>query len=388
MPEQESQKNAALVVAAGRGHRVGGDLPKQYLDINGKTVLRRTIEAFLTHPDVHAIQVVIHPDDTELYHKSIEGLDLPSPSHGGQTRQQSVLNGLETLERIKPTNVLIHDAARPFINSGLISSALKGLKTHKAVLPAVKVSDTLKKAYGQLVEGTVEREGLWRAQTPQCFDYFSILAAHKSQKHTNLTDDCAIAEAAGIPIFISAGSESNFKITTAEDVERAKQMTANQNQTRIGSGFDVHRFCEGAQVTLCGIQIAHDKSLKGHSDADVAMHALTDALLGSMALGDIGRHFPPSDDTWKGANSEIFLSKANDLVAEAGGKITNIDLTIICENPKIGPHSQAMRENISAVLGVSFERVSIKATTTEGLGFTGRGEGIAAQATVSVSCPG
>lgn len=384
MPEQIEQNNVALIVAAGRGQRVGGSLPKQYLMLGGKTVLRRTIEAFLNHPEINAVLVVIHPDDLPLYTQAVKGLNLPSPVHGGETRQMSVLNGLNALEATRPTNVLIHDAARPFVSSNLISLAVKTLRDREAVLPALQVSDTLKRAFDGQVSATVEREDLWRAQTPQCFSFPSILAAHQSQQDKNLTDDCAVAEAAGIPVTITPGSEENFKITTSEDMERAKRVIADQIETRIGSGFDVHRFCKGSQVTLCGILIPHDKSLKGHSDADVAMHALTDALLGSMALGDIGQHFPPSDNTWMGVDSKVFLVQAKELVAQSGGEIGNIDLTIICEKPKIAPHSHAMRANIAAILDLSLDRVSIKATTTEGLGFTGRNEGIAAQATVSV----
>jgi len=387
MREQERRDNAAIIVAAGRGHRAGTPLPKQYLDLNGKTILRRTVEQFLAHKDVSLIQVVIHPDDRSLYDETLQGLQLPEPVPGGETRQASVLNGLEALAAKKPTKVLIHDAARPFVSLLDISNVLTKLENYPAALPAVRVADTLKREKDGVVSGTQDREGLWRAQTPQGFDFMTILGAHRQQIGQKLTDDCAVAEASGIPVAIVEGSDNNFKITTKDDVKRAQRMTAAQTLTRMGSGFDVHGFCDGDQVTLCGVSIPHNRSLKGHSDADVALHALTDALLGSMALGDIGQHFPPSDNRWKGADSALFLRKAHDLVCEAGGDIINLDLTIICESPKIGPHSQAMRDNIATLLDLPINRISIKATTTEGLGFTGRKEGIAAQAMVSVRCP-
>jgi len=387
MPEQEKMINAAVIVAAGRGHRAGTSLPKQYLELNGKTVLRRTIESFLAHQDISLVQVVIHPDDLELYDKAVEGLELPPPVSGGESRQASVLNGLEALAPRKPTNVLIHDAARPFVSRHDISNILTKLENHPAVLPAVRLADTLKREKNGMVGDTLDREGLWRAQTPQGFEFASILEAHRRQAGQNLTDDCAVAEASDIAVAIVESSENNFKITTADDVKRAQQMTATQILTRMGSGFDVHGFCDGDQVTLCGISIPHNRSLKGHSDADVALHALTDALLGSMALGDIGQHFPPGDSDWKNADSAIFLQKANDLVRQAGAEVVNLDLTIICESPKIGPHSEAMRKNVATLLDLPIDRVSIKATTTEGLGFAGRKEGIAAQALASVRCP-
>lgn len=388
MPTIKKDVNAVLIVAAGRGLRAGGELPKQYLKIGNSTVLGRTVEAFLHHPEIDQVYIVIHPDDRELFERTTAGLTLPPPVFGGQTRQESVFNGLRSMEDAAPTNVLIHDAARPFVSKKLISDVLEALKNEKAVLPALKVADTLKRSKDGYVGKTVDRTDVWRAQTPQGFRYEVILEAHTKFSGENLTDDCAIAEAAGVPVSITPGTEENFKITTREDVERAKHIMTTRTICRIGNGFDVHRFCEGDQVTLCGITISHNQSLKGHSDADVALHALTDALMGSMALGDIGQHFPPSDEKWKGADSSIFIKKAKDLIEQSGGEIANLDVTIICERPKIGPHVLEMRKSIASMLDLSSDQVSVKATTTEGLGFTGRQEGIAAQATASVMVRG
>jgi len=388
MPNIKKDVNAVLIVAAGRGLRAGGELPKQYLKIGQSTVLRQTVEAFLHHPKIDVVYVVIHPDDRDLFEKATAGLTLPPPIFGGETRQASVFNGLRSMETAAPTNVLIHDGARPFVSAKLISNVLEALKNERAVLPALKVADTLKQSRDGYVGKTVDRTDVWRAQTPQGFHYAAILAAHTKLSGENLTDDCAIAEAVGMAVSIAPGAEENFKITTPEDVERARRIMTKTTICRIGNGFDVHRFCEGDRVTLCGISISHKQGLKGHSDADVALHALTDALMGSMALGDIGQHFPPSDEKWKGADSSIFIKKAKDLIEQSGGEIVNLDVTIICERPKIGPHVLEMRQNIASILGLSSDQVSVKATTTEGLGFTGREEGIAAQATASVMVHG
>lgn len=381
---------AALIVAAGRGHRVGGDIPKQYAVLSGETLLRRAATTFVAHPAIDKVQVVIHPDDRALYDDAISGLNLAPPVMGGATRQESVFNGLGALEDSPPQQVLIHDAARPFATSDLIDRVLSALDDAPAAIAAVAVRDTLKRATTGLatIAETVPRDGLWQAQTPQGFGFAAILDAHKAAAGEALTDDAAVAERAGLSVALVTGLEENFKVTTAEDLARAgRVMEAKATTlTRIGSGFDVHRFApHGTHVTLCGIEIAHERGLAGHSDADVALHAVVDALLGAIAAGDIGDHFPPSDDRWRGADSAMFVDHACDLVAAAGGAIVNVDVTLICQAPRIGPHRAAMRARLAEMLAVPVSRISVKATTTEGLGFTGRGEGIAAQATVAVA---
>lgn len=387
----------ALIVAGGRGIRAGGNLPKQYRRLGHEPLLRRTVRAFLAHPGVSAVRVVIHPDDTALCAAAVEGFDLLAPVFGGQTRQDSVRLGLQSLVELDPAFVLIHDAARPFVPGSTIARVIAALETAPAAIPGLRVVDTLKRATGgqagrhadgrpDYVAETVERDGLWRAQTPQGFRFRPLLDAHRRLAGKNLTDDAAVAEAAGLDVAIVEGDEDNVKLTTTEDFRRAERlMTAGE--FRVGSGFDVHRFGTGDYVTLCGVEVAHGRGLEGHSDADVGLHALTDALLGAIGAGDIGSHFPPSESRWRGADSGIFVRRARDLVAEAGGAIVNADVTFICERPKILPHRQAMIETVARLLGVDEGRVSIKATTTEGLGFTGRREGIAAQAFVSVRLP-
>ena len=374
----------ALIVAAGRGHRAGGGLPKQFRSLAGQSLLYRGCKAFLNHPRIDAVRVVIHPDDAALYAESVAGLDLMPPVHGGETRQESCRNGLESLGGLAPGLVLIHDAARPFVDNATIDRVLDALASGPAAIAAVAVADTLKKAGADaLVAGTVEREGLWRAQTPQGFRYAEILEAHRKLAAQSLTDDAAVAEAAGLAVTLTQGHEDNFKVTTEDDFARAERMLGT-GDIRVGSGFDVHRFDEGNAVMLCGVKIKHDRSLAGHSDADVALHALTDALLGAIGEGDIGSHFPPSDAKWSGADSSLFLRHAAELVGKRGGEVRHLDITLICEGPKIGPHREAMRARVAEIAGIGIDRVSVKATTTEGLGFTGRGEGIAAQATATV----
>lgn len=380
----------ALILAGGSGTRLGADVPKQYLDLGGRAVLRRSIEAIRNHPAVSAVRVVIGGSDRGLYDRAVEGLDLPPPVVGGATRQESGLRGLESLAEFSPGRVLIHDAARPFVDSPTIDRVIAALDTHPAALPGVPVADTLKKAEGAplLVGETVDRNGLWRAQTPQGFRYADILAAHRAAAGGSLTDDAAVAQQAGLAVAMVLGSEDNFKITTREDLERAaRHLGGHMGEFRTGSGFDVHAFATGTHVTLCGVDVPHDKGLEGHSDADVAMHALTDAILGAIADGDIGSHFPPSDPKWKGAPSRVFLEHAAKLVAARGGAISNVDVTIVCEAPKVGPHRDAMRASLAGILGIDVGRVAVKATTTEKLGFTGRREGIAAQATATVRLP-
>lgn len=377
----------ALVVAAGRGRRFGGDLPKQYRDLGGRAVLRHSLAAFAAHPQIDAVRAVIHPDDRELYDVAAAGLGLLEPVPGGATRQDSVRMGLESLSDMAVDRVLIHDGARPFVDSGVISRVILALDAHVGVIPALPVADTIKRGRSGLVAATLDREHLWRAQTPQGFRYQEIVAAHQAAIGRELTDDAAVAENAGIGVALVPGSEDNVKITTTVDIERASRLFTTGGEMRIGTGYDVHRFAPGTGVWLCGILVPHDQGLEGHSDADVALHALTDAIFGAIAAGDIGRHFPPTDPRWKGASSDTFLRHAGNLVRGLGGVIVNIDVTIICERPKIGPHRAAMAARIAEILGVDHNRVSIKATTTEGLGFTGRGEGIAAQAAAMVRLP-
>lgn len=375
----------ALIVAAGRGHRAGGGMPKQYRMLAGQSVLRRSCMAFLGHARIGAVRVVIHPDDRTFYDEAMAGLNLPPPVSGGETRHDSCRNGLEALAGDPPRIVLIHDAARPFADRPTIDRVFGALDTAPAAIAAVPVSDTLKKASaGDQVAATVAREGLWRAQTPQGFEFSAILDAHRRIDSRSLTDDAAVAEAAGIPVTLVAGSEDNFKITREEDFRRAETLLAGQGDIRVGTGFDVHRFTEGNGLTICGIWINHDRAVTGHSDADVALHALTDAVLGAVGEADIGSHFPPSDPRWRDAESAVFLRHAVSLVAARGGAIRHLDVTLICEEPKIGPHRDAMKVRIAEIAGVGVDRVSVKATTTEGLGFTGRGEGIAAQAVATV----
>jgi len=372
-----------LVVGAGEGQRFGGELPKQYHLLAGVAVMRRSLKAFMDHPDVSVVQAVIHPNHHELYDAAVQGLALPVPVDGGATRQGSVLNGLESLNADEPSTVLIHDAARPLVDPGVISRVLAALQTSPGAIPALAVADTLKRSDGQFVETTVDRQGLWRAQTPQGFHYQNILAAHRQAGGDELTDDAAVAERAGLAVAIVEGSEDNIKVTRTGDMVRAERILG-AGETRTGLGFDVHRFGPGDHVMLCGVKVPHEFGLEGHSDADVGLHAVTDALLGAIGEGDIGTHFPPSDPQWKGTESDIFLRHAGDMIAGKGGRISNIDVTLICEQPKIGPHRAAMIKRMAEILRITEHRISIKATTTERLGFTGRGEGIAAQAAATV----
>jgi len=385
-------KVAVLIVAAGRGHRVDADVPKQYIPLCGKAVLYHTIEAFQQVPYVDVIQTVIHPNDHDFYHKAIQDLRLLPPVNGGTTRQQSVMRGLQGLGLHEPDLVLIHDAARPFITPGHIENIIVAAAEYGAVIPVLPMTDTVKQIDAHGIMQTLDRSTLVRAQTPQAFRFKLIFMAHRKMEGRELTDDSAIAEACGIRITTLPGDEENFKITTAQDLKKAQNIMnhmtrKNLTDIRTGLGFDVHAFEDGDHVILGGITIPHDHKLKGHSDADVALHAITDALLGAIGGGDIGSHFPPGDDKWRDASSCIFLKHAHKLLEEKQGVISNIDLTIICEAPKIGPHVTAIRGNISEILGLEPTRVSIKATTTERLGFTGRGEGIAAQAIVTVRLP-
>jgi 2-C-methyl-D-erythritol 4-phosphate cytidylyltransferase / 2-C-methyl-D-erythritol 2,4-cyclodiphosphate synthase len=378
----------ALVVAAGRGTRLGAPLPKQYLPLAGKPVLRYSLETLASHPGIDAVRVVFNPDDAASYEAAARGLDLLPPVAGGAARQDSVRLGLESLAAAPPARVLIHDAARPFLDRETIDHVLAALDEAPGAIPALPVKDTVKRGVSGRVAETLDRSALWRAQTPQGFDYAAILAAHRAAQGSELSDDAAVAERAGLAVRLVAGSEANFKVTTAEDLEQGERLLlARQGDIRTGQGFDVHAFGPGDHVWLCGVKVAHERGLIGHSDADVGLHALTDAILGALAAGDIGQHFPPSDPKWRGAPSHLFLSHAGALVASAGGRIAHLDVTLICERPKIGPHRDAMVARIAEILGLERGRVSVKATTTEGLGFTGRGEGIAAQALATLRLP-
>jgi 2-C-methyl-D-erythritol 4-phosphate cytidylyltransferase/2-C-methyl-D-erythritol 2,4-cyclodiphosphate synthase len=378
----------ALVVGAGQGTRFGGTTPKQYLPLAGTPVIRRALSAFLDHPRVGQVRPVIDPDHRDLFLAASAGLACLPFVAGGATRQESVRRGLESLAEMKPKLVLIHDAARPRPDAALISRVLDALATAPAAIPALPVADTLKRADADhRVAATVPREGLWRAQTPQGFHFDSILEAHRRLADRAATDDAQLAEMAGLAVAVVEGSEDNAKLTSSEDWVRAERLLGAAFEPRAGSGFDVHRFAPGDHVMLCGIKVPHEAGLEGHSDADVGLHALTDAILGALGEGDIGHHFPPSDAKWRGASSDIFLKHAADLVAGKGGRIVHVDLTVICERPKVGPHRRAMVGRIAAILGIAPSRVSVKATTTERLGFTGRGEGIAAQAVATVLLP-
>jgi 2-C-methyl-D-erythritol 4-phosphate cytidylyltransferase/2-C-methyl-D-erythritol 2,4-cyclodiphosphate synthase len=380
-----SIETAALIVAAGRGQRLGGAVPKQYLPLAGKAVLRHSLEAFARHPAVQALRVVIHGDDLDLYNSAAEGLGLLPPVEGGATRQESVRLGLESLNALQPAGVLIHDAARPFADPGLIRRMVEALAKAPGAIPALPVADTIKRGAAGVVVETVDRAALWRAQTPQAFRFREILAAHRAAAGRELADDAAVAEAAGLAVMLVPGAEENFKVTTEADLSRAARLLAPATDIRCGNGFDVHRFTAGDKLMLCGIAVPHDRGLEGHSDADVGLHALTDAILGAIGAGDIGQHFPPGDPRWRGADSSRFLAHAAQLTTERGGRVLGVDVTIICERPKIGAHRAAMVARIAEILRLDPSRVSVKATTTEGLGFTGRQEGIAAQATATVA---
>lgn len=377
----------ALIVAAGRGTRFGRALPKQYAELAGLPVIRRAVLAFLDHPMIDAVRCVIHRDDMEIFAAAVGGLRLLDPVYGGETRQESVRLGLESLSTLAPDLVVIHDGARPLVERAVIDRTIQAAEGNGSAIAAVPVSDSLKRGDG-ILTGSVDRAGLWRAQTPQAFAFASILAAHRTFADLDLSDDAAVAEKAGIAVAFAQGSEDNLKITGPDDLDRARRMLDGRaTSVRVGQGFDVHRFGPGTSVILGGIEIPHDAGLVGHSDADVALHALTDAILGGLGDGDIGSHFPPTDPRWRGADSAIFLRHAASLVRERGGCIDHVDVTILCERPKIGPHRSAITARIAELLQIRPGSVGVKATTTEGLGFTGRREGIAAQAVATLRMP-
>ena len=378
----------ALVVAAGQGSRFGGPVPKQYLPLAGADVLRHAVSALAGHPRIADVLVAIRPEDRALFDRSVAGLGVASPVIGGATRQDSVRLGLEALAAYQPDRVLIHDGARPFPNRELVDRIIDGLDRSVAAIPCLSLRDTIKRVEGGTIRETIDRSALWRAQTPQGFHFDAILAAHRAAAGRRLTDDAAVAEAAGLIPLVVEGSEDNLKITTSQDLAFAERMAAARlGDVRVGQGFDVHPFAPGDHVWICGIKISHGMSLAGHSDADVGLHALTDALLGAIGAGDIGMHFSPNDPRWRGAASDQFLRHAASLVRAQGGVVAAVDITIICERPKIATHRAAMVERVAAILGIAPGRVSVKATTTEKLGFTGRAEGIAAQAVATIRLP-
>jgi 2-C-methyl-D-erythritol 4-phosphate cytidylyltransferase / 2-C-methyl-D-erythritol 2,4-cyclodiphosphate synthase len=409
---------AVVIVAAGRGTRAASaragllnqpghepGLPKQYVRLAGEMVLTRTLRAFAEHPaGCPLLQVVIGPDDRDLFDQATkDGFPkLLLPVIGGATRQASVLAGLEALMPHQPSLVLIHDAARPFVSAAVIDRVLGGLARTPGAIAALPVADTLKRGdINGEISATIDRTGHWQAQTPQGFLFPAILSAHRQAQASgrqNFTDDAAIAEWAGLAVSLVQGSAKNVKLTTHEDMILAEETLSRTvspsgpptglPDVRTGTGFDVHKFAPGDAVWLCGVKIPFTQKLDGHSDADVGLHALTDAILGALGDGDIGSHFPPSDMQWKGAASHLFLTHARRLVEARGARISNVDVTIMCEAPKVGPHRDAMRAAIAGILGIDAARVGVKATTTEGLGFTGRREGIAAMASATLVQPG
>ncbi|MEZ5753005.1 MAG: bifunctional 2-C-methyl-D-erythritol 4-phosphate cytidylyltransferase/2-C-methyl-D-erythritol 2,4-cyclodiphosphate synthase [Paracoccaceae bacterium] len=381
------QDSAVVIVAAGRGTRMGGGLPKQWRPLAGQPVVAHTIAAFRA-AGLTRILVVHHPDDAAR----AKALGVQTVA-GGASRTQSVRAALEALDADPPRHVLIHDGARPLVDDTVINAVRGSLETAAGAAPALPVTDALWRGHNGEVVGTQDRDGLFRAQTPQGFRFAEILAAHRAYPG-DAADDVEIARAAGLVVRITPGHDDNIKLTYPADFERAEtvlaQRQANKGQTmdiRLGNGFDVHAFCEGDHVWLCGVKVPHGRGLLGHSDADVGMHALTDAIYGALVEGDIGRHFPPSDPQWKGAASHIFLRHAAELVRERGFRLTHCDVTLICERPKIGPHAAAMQNALAEILGIEPMRVSVKATTSERLGFTGREEGIAALATATLVKP-
>jgi 2-C-methyl-D-erythritol 4-phosphate cytidylyltransferase / 2-C-methyl-D-erythritol 2,4-cyclodiphosphate synthase len=384
---------AAVVVAGGRGLRAGGDVPKQYRDIAGEPVIRPALAAFLSHPQIGAVQPVIHPQDEEVFRSATAGLKkLLPPVWGGATRQASVRAGLEAFAANAPDTVLIHDAARPFLTEALIGRAIVAAKQNGAAVPAIAIADTVKKIDDNAhVTETLDRNHLRMVQTPQAFSFDLIMAAHRraaAAGRDDFSDDAALAEWAGHRVSVFEGEAGNVKLTTNDDFARAEMLRqATLGDVRTGNGFDVHAFADGNHVMLGGVRIPHSRGVTGHSDADVALHALVDAILGALAEGDIGQHFPPSDPQWKGASSDCFLAFACERVRARGGIIANLDVTVVCEAPRVSPHRDAMRERIAAIAGVSVSRVAIKATTSETLGFTGRGEGLVAMATATVRLP-
>jgi 2-C-methyl-D-erythritol 4-phosphate cytidylyltransferase/2-C-methyl-D-erythritol 2,4-cyclodiphosphate synthase len=390
----------AIIVAAGRGSRAGGGMPKQYRRVAGRPLLAATLDAFMSHPEIDAVLCAIHPDDRDLYDAAVadfSGQGVPrllEPAAGGATRQISVGRCVTSLQDSGADLCLVHDAARPFVDHALISRAIAAGRAHRAAVPGVPATDTMKRVdEAGLVLETVDRASLRTIQTPQAFDFATLLAAHAKAEaagRDDFTDDGQLAEWAGLPVHVFPGDVANIKVTHAADFDEAErrlgQVQGNM-VTRVGTGFDVHAFGDGDHIWLGGVRIPHERGVLAHSDGDVVLHALTDAILGALADGDIGTHFPPSDPQWRGAASDRFLAYAVDKVQQRGGRIDHLDSTVMCERPKIGPHREAIRARIAEITGLPLESVSIKATTTEQLGFTGRGEGIAAQSAATIRLP-
>ncbi len=382
----------ALIVAAGRGKRAGGETPKQYRLLAGAPILSRSMRRFLETDAIDDICVVIHPDHRDLFAKAAAPLITPKPIRvveGGAERAESVARGLEALASDPPDIVLIHDAARPFVSTRVIDAVIGALADAPGACAAIPIVDALRREADGACGALVPREGLWRAQTPQGFHFAAILAAHRANSDREVPDDAEIARRAGLSVRLVESEADNFKITRPGDFARAERLLKAETamQTRIGAGFDVHAFGPGDHLMLCGVRIAHDRGFLAHSDGDVALHALTDAVLGALALGDIGRWFPPSDPQWKDAASELFLRRAVEMASERGFRVGNLDVTIICERPKIGPHAEAMRARIAEIACCALDCINVKATTTERLGFTGRAEGVAAQAAAAMIGP-
>ncbi len=377
---------AALLLAAGSGTRFGAATPKQYLPLLGRPVLRHAAEALLAGGHVGILQPVVAAGEEARVAALLAGLPARPPVTGGATRAESVRAGLEALAVDPPAIVLVHDAARPVIPPGTIEALVAALRGAPGAIPAQPVADTLKRGAGGMIAETVPRDGLFRAQTPQAFRYDALRAVHRDGD-AGATDDAALLEAAGLPVALVPGAETNIKITWPEDLARVEAHLAARMIPRMGTGFDVHRLVEGRPLVLCGVTVPHPLGLSGHSDADVGIHALCDAIYGALAEGDIGRWFPPSEAQWKDADSARFLRHAAGRIAARGGMLANADVTLICERPKIAPHAEAMRARLAELLGTGIERISVKATTTERLGFPGRGEGIAAQAAAVVLVP-
>jgi 2-C-methyl-D-erythritol 4-phosphate cytidylyltransferase/2-C-methyl-D-erythritol 2,4-cyclodiphosphate synthase len=386
------QRTAAILVAAGRGLRAGAGGPKQYRSIGGQTVIFRAITPFCRHPRVSVVQPVLNPDDIAMFNEAVQRLQHAPPAMGGATRQASVHAGLEALVSEKPDVVLIHDAARPFVSAELISRAIDAALATGAAIPAIPVADTIKLTDGSgNIEATPERARLRIAQTPQAFRFDLILEAHRRaarEGRNDFTDDAALAEWAGLTVATFEGDAANMKLTTPEDFDREEARLASLlGDVRTGTGYDVHAFGNGDHLMICGVRVPHNRGFLAHSDGDVGLHALVDAILGALADGDIGSHFPPSDIKWKGAASDKFLKFAADRVTARGGRIANLEVTLICERPKIGPLRDTMRARIAEIAGLDISRVAVKATTSERLGFTGREEGIAATACATIRLP-
>ena len=385
MNNYRNLETVALIVSAGRGRRISGKTPKQYLTLGGETILSKTARVFINHKKIDAVRIVIHPDDQDLYDTATGELNLLSPVYGGPERQDSVRNGLESLEELSPLNVLIHDSVRPFVSHSLIDRILNMLLDGKGCIPGVPIMDAIKLLDNGKIVKSLERSNIWRVQTPQGFPFDQILAAHRSLIGNNLADDAAVAVAYGLSVVVVQGLLDNEKITNKEDLETAMQKhSLKLPDIRVGNGYDVHRFSKGDFVTICGIKIPFSLGLEGHSDADVGLHALTDAILGALGKGDIGEYFPSTDEQWRNASSHIFLRHAGGVLSSMNASVQNLDITIICEVPKISPYRDEMKNNICEILSISPSRVNVKGKTNETLGFIGRKEGIAAQATATI----